>query len=109
MLGRRQNFIVCLIIAITVHSALLSSVAVAQTFKGAAVAWDGDDLVVAGQRVRLHGIDGFELPQTCERPGGTWACGEEAKRVLNSLVAGKEVVCTSAQARPSHNRPVVRC
>ena len=55
---------------------------------GTAHAKDGDDLIVAGTDVRLHGIDAFEHNQTCARDGDpVWPCGSEATQALDRLVA----------------------
>lgn len=63
---------------------------------GRAVVVDGDTIVLAGQRVRLEGIDAPEAGQTCgRRPTGTWACGTEATSVLARLVEGRELRCES--------------
>jgi endonuclease YncB( thermonuclease family) len=81
----------------------------AEEIVGKAYARDGDDLVINGTRIRLHGIDAFELDQTCSHSGGSWACGVEAKRALDALVAGKEVRCELAQQSQTHGRSVMRC
>ena len=40
---------------------------------------DGDTLEIAGERIRLHGIDAPELKQTCADAGGKeWRCGQDA-------------------------------
>lgn len=40
---------------------------------------DGDTIVVAGERIRLHGIDAPESNKMCSNADGTdWRCGEEA-------------------------------
>lgn len=65
----------------------------AQMFSGSAQAGDGDSLSVSGLSFRLFGIDAPELQQTCKRGQETWACGEEAKRQLQALVAGRRVSC----------------
>ena len=39
---------------------------------------DGDTIEIAGQRIRLHGIDAPEAKQTCEWPGKTIPCGRLA-------------------------------
>lgn len=39
---------------------------------------DGDTLEVAGQRIRLHGIDAPESKQLCRRDGERWRCGKDA-------------------------------
>jgi endonuclease YncB( thermonuclease family) len=87
------------------------STAHAQTvIEGYATAHDGDDLIIEGTRVRLHGIDAFERSQTCTRDDGTkWPCGEEAKRVLGELVTGKGVRCVRVQWTRSNGRPVMHC
>lgn len=65
----------------------------AQSISGDASAADGDSLVVAGQRVRLFGIDAPELDQTCDKGGSAWHCGEAAKVQLAELVAGQRIEC----------------
>ena len=42
---------------------------------GPATIIDGDTIVVAGERIRLQGIDAPELQQTCTAYGQPWACG----------------------------------
>jgi endonuclease YncB( thermonuclease family) len=39
---------------------------------------DGDTIVVAGDRVRLQGIDAPELHQMCTAYGQDWLCGRTA-------------------------------
>lgn len=57
---------------------------------------DGDTLTLSEVfDVRLIGIDTPEQKQTCKMNGKEWACGAEAKRYLESLVAGKEIRCTN--------------
>ena len=50
---------------------------------------DGDTLKVAGQSIRLHGIDAPELRQDCNG----WPAGEEARRALAALVTARPVEC----------------
>ena len=47
---------------------------------GPATVIDGDTLVVAGERVRLQGIDAPELRQECTAFGQQWACAAGPRR-----------------------------
>ncbi len=69
-------------------SVLLATIALAALFPLAASATeltgkpriiDGDTIVIAGQRIRLHGIDTPETKQTCQRQdGNVYRCGDMA-------------------------------
>ncbi|MBY0323267.1 MAG: thermonuclease family protein [Reyranella sp.] len=50
---------------------------------------DGDTLRVAGQSIRLYGIDAPELRQQCNG----WPAGEEARRALAAIVTNRLVEC----------------
>lgn len=65
----------------------------AAELSGRARAVDGDTLEVAGQKVRLFGIDAPELDQKCERNGRIWACGDAAREALAAIVGRKRLVC----------------
>ena len=54
---------------------------------------DGDTIDIAGQRIRLHGIDAPESKQTCRRKGRPWNCGSEATRTMQHLVGNQTVRC----------------
>lgn len=56
---------------------------------GPASVSDGDGLRLNGQRIRLQGVDAFELHQTCE----VGPCGQTAKDALERLIAGRTVAC----------------
>ena len=76
--------------------------------RGRAAVLDADTLEIAGQRVRIYGIDAPERSQTCERAGGTWPCGLEATAALTRLVAGNEVRCETRD-RDRNQRAIAVC
>lgn len=66
----------------------------AATVSGRAIVIDGDTLEVAGERIRLEGIDAPELAQTCGRRWfGTWACGTRAAAALEAKTEGRRITC----------------
>lgn len=55
---------------------------------------DGDTLEVAGERVRLEGIDAPEMAQTCgKRLWGSWSCGKAAAAALEHLLGNQRIAC----------------
>lgn len=54
---------------------------------------DGETLEIAGQRLRLYGVDAPDLRQTCEIRGRTYNCGRISRTALMDLVAGVTVRC----------------
>ena len=86
----------------------LSAPAGAVTLSGQARVVDGDSLVVAGERVRLFGIDAPELTQRCDVSGRNWACGAWAKEALTQIV-GQGVLRCDALDRDRYGRTVARC
>jgi len=48
---------------------------------------DGDTIVIADKRIRLHGIDAPESKQTCQtKKGKNWNCGAAATRALAAML-----------------------
>ncbi len=77
--------------------------------EGAAKVIDGDTIEIAGNRIRLHGIDALEGRQHCRKAGGTsWACGEAAARALRMMTAGGRTSCR-VHGRDEHGRVVATC
>lgn len=80
----------------------------ALTLEGQAHVVDGDTLDVAGDRVRLFGIDAPERNQPCDRNGQVWACGEWARVVLAGQIGGTTVSC-DVQDHDHYGRAVAIC
>ncbi len=86
---------------------LLSAVAFAEiTGKPAII--DGDTIEIAGQRIRLHGIDAPESKQTCLANGKRWHCGFEAEAALAFFIAKTWVTCLERD-RDRYGRVVAIC
>ena len=75
---------------------------------GPAIVIDGDTIDVAGERVRLHGIDAPELDQKFWCQGKRLACGEMALAALEALTAGVELRCEIIE-RDRYGRLVAKC
>jgi endonuclease YncB( thermonuclease family) len=75
---------------------------------GPASVIDGDTIVVAGELVRLHGIDAPELDQTFWWRGRHITCGTMALAALEALTAGTKVRCEAVE-RDQHGRLVAKC
>ena len=75
---------------------------------GPATVVDGDTIVVAGERVRLQGIDAPELHQTCTAYGQEWACGRISAEWLREHLRGRTVECVG-HARDRYQRLLAVC
>jgi endonuclease YncB( thermonuclease family) len=83
--------------------------AFAETLTGRARAVDGDTLEIAGDTVRIFGIDAPEHGQTCERADGSgWDCGTWAAKELARRVRGTRVTCEGGE-RDRYGRLVASC
>jgi endonuclease YncB( thermonuclease family) len=90
---------------------LLAALAARPSFAdvtGQAAVVDGDTLVVAGERVRLQGIDAPELHQTCTAYGEEWACGRTSVEWLKEHLNGRRVECVG-HARDRYGRLLAVC
>jgi endonuclease YncB( thermonuclease family) len=70
---------------------------------------DADTIHVAGETVRLFGIDAPEFDQTCRRPdGGVWRCGAWARDEARRLFERRRASC-AARERDRYGRIVATC
>jgi len=87
---------------------VLALPAAAETLVGAARVIDGDTLDLAGERLRLHGVDAPEAGQTCfDAAGHAWDCGGFATAALTALAA-PGLRCEGDE-RDRYGRLVARC
>lgn len=76
--------------------------------EGVARIIDGDSLFVGGREVRMQGIDAPEGRQNCRRDGREYACGEEARKLLQRLIARRNVFCKGLDI-DKHDRLLALC
>ena len=75
---------------------------------GPAKVVDGDTLKVAGERIRLHGIDAPESRQLCFIDGKPWQCGKDAANILSDEIARQPVTCEDL-GRDRYERIIAKC
>jgi endonuclease YncB( thermonuclease family) len=96
------------VLALAVAALLGSVPPVVADVIGQAQVIDGDTLEVAGERIRLHGIDAPESRQTCMISGIGWPCGRGAKDELSLVTAGRTVTC-KGDKRDRYGRLIAVC
>ena len=101
---RACRSVAAVLLAIAAGSSLPASADVI----GQAQVVDGDTLQVAGERVRLHGIDAPESRQSCTLSGVGWPCGQNATRVLTGVANGQVVTCRGDK-RDRYGRLIAVC
>ncbi len=72
---------------------MVAGAAMAGVFKGEARVIDGDEIELAGKRVRLYGIEAPELGQTCWYRNKEFPCGHSARRNLWLNVKDQRLTC----------------
>lgn len=81
----------------------------AQRWRGAPRVVDGDTLVLATAKIRLHGIDAPEKNQNCYRADRqAWACGRQALDELVAFIGKKDITCEE-RGRDRYGRFVAIC
>jgi endonuclease YncB( thermonuclease family) len=99
-------FFLCVFGALTPSPALQTNEA---PLEGMVVVIDGDTIELAGERVRLEGIDAPEMAQTCKTAAGAdWACGREAQKKLISLTQDQTVAC-DRKGQDKYGRTLAVC
>jgi endonuclease YncB( thermonuclease family) len=69
---------------------------------------DGNTIIIAGEAVRLYGIDAPELAQTCsDAHGKVWACGKESMYALLRFLENHWVTCKEGRRDRSGFRSMV--
>lgn len=76
--------------------------------KGVARIIDGDSLEVAGEKIRISGIDAPELDQECLDNGAAWACGQSSKLALSEKIGSQPVNC-QISGRDKYRRFLAVC
>lgn len=69
---------------------------------------DGDTIDIAGQRIRIWGVDAFEAAQQCQRGNANTACGAQASQALSRLVEDQDVICVQRDI-DRYGRIVAQC
>jgi endonuclease YncB( thermonuclease family) len=70
---------------------------------------DGDTIEIAGQRIRLVGLDAPEWDQTCTNADGdTWSCGAAAADRMRQLVRGEMLSC-APEGHDRYGRLLAAC
>ncbi|MBN9441158.1 thermonuclease family protein [Bosea sp. (in: a-proteobacteria)] len=76
---------------------------------GPARAIDGDSIRLLGEELRLEGLDAPEYRQACtDAAGRSVACGREARRALQALLARGLTTCEIGKA-DRYGRGLARC
>ena len=70
---------------------------------------DGDTIEIAGERIRLHGIDAPETKQSCtDMDGREWRCGQDATFALANLIGDHWITCKGG-TRDRYGRLIAVC
>jgi endonuclease YncB( thermonuclease family) len=98
----RWTFIVAVVLATVIPGLAHADIT------GPARVIDGDNIDIAGERIRLHGIDAPESAQTCVAGGATWPCGQSATAALVAFIGDAPVRC-GEQGADRYGRTIATC
>lgn len=88
---------------------LLSGQVFASELTGRTIILAGDILKIAGQVIRLQGIDAPESYQICYHANGSdYLCGDESHLFLLDFIGQKQVYCTFEEL-DERDRPIATC
>ena len=88
---------------------LLAATSVLADITGKPRVIDGDTIEIAGERIRLHGIDAPEAKQTClDEAGKRWRCGREATLALTTMIGDHSITCKGDE-RGKYGRLIAVC
>ncbi len=88
---------------------LMDSAMAEGVISGRAIVVDGDTLEIAGERIRLSGIDAPELDQTCaDRDARAVPCGRIARDRLRDKIGDAALRC-EIEGRDRYKRILARC
>ena len=76
---------------------------------GEAEVFDGNTLMIGGQKVRLYGVDAPELEQTCEWPDEEIECGKNSKSRMLDLVSGIGGIACKPRGRDNTGQWIAIC
>ena len=80
----------------------------AETLTGAARIIDADTVEIAGDKLRLEGIDAPESRQTCKRDRKRYDCGKEAAAALRVKIGKASITC-KGDMRDQYDRLISVC
>ena len=69
---------------------------------------DADTVEIAGEKLRLEGIDAPESRQTCKRDGKRYDCGKEATSALRVKIGKASITC-KGDTRDQYDHLIAVC
>jgi endonuclease YncB( thermonuclease family) len=99
---------VLMILALLAGAAALFRDRIGTPLAGPATAIDGDSLRIAGEEVRLSGLDAPEFDQICGEAKNRRPCGREAHQFLKRLL-GRGVLNCDPEGSDRYGRTLARC